>query len=81
MVKFKNKKEAALKQKHDLNEKLIINTEYLKSKRKECAELTENQYNLELKTAVGMIYDKTQEKLTHYVTPMILIFFQFTAYN
>jgi len=79
-MKFKNKKEAAVKQKHDLNEKLIINTEYLESKLKECAELTENQYNLELKTAVGMIYEKTQEKLTHNVTLMVLIFFQFTAF-
>eukprot|EP00102_Acyrthosiphon_pisum_P006659 XP_003240141.1 PREDICTED: uncharacterized protein LOC100574663 isoform X2 [Acyrthosiphon pisum] len=66
LMKFKNKKEAALKQKHDLNEKLAKNTEYLELKRKECAEITENQYNLELKTAVGMISDKTQQKLTHY---------------
>ncbi|XP_060856457.1 uncharacterized protein LOC132934195 [Metopolophium dirhodum] len=65
LMEFKNKKEAAVKRKHDLNEKLTINTEYLELKRKECAELTENQYNLELKTAVGMIYDKTQQKLTH----------------
>jgi len=70
-MEFKNKKEAALKRKHDLNEELAIKTEYLESKRKECAEITENQYNLELKTAVGMIFDKTQQKLTHYVTLMI----------
>jgi len=70
-MEFKNKKEAAVKRKHDLNEKLTINTEYLELKRKECAELTENQYNLELKTAVGMIYDKTQQKLTHNVNLMV----------
>jgi len=74
-MEFKNKKEAAVKLKHEFNKKLIINTEYLELKRKECAELTENQYNLELKTAVGMIYDKTQQKLTHYVTIMVLNFF------
>jgi len=71
-MEFKNKKEAAVKRKHDLNDKLTMNTEYLESKRKECAELTENQYNLELKTAVGMIYDKTQQKLTHSVTLIVL---------
>lgn len=70
-MEFKNKKEAALKRKHDLNEKLALKTEYLEYKRKECAEITENQYNLELKTAVGMIFDKTQQKLTHDVTLMI----------
>ncbi|KAL5238681.1 hypothetical protein ACI65C_006091 [Semiaphis heraclei] len=65
LMEFKNKKEAAVQLKHELNEKIIINTEYLESKRKECAELIENQYNLELKTAVGLIFDKTQQKLTH----------------
>ncbi|CAI6358420.1 unnamed protein product [Macrosiphum euphorbiae] len=65
LMEFKNKKEAALKRKHDLNEMLALKTEYLEYKRKECAEITENQYNLELKTAVGMIFDKTQQKLTH----------------
>lgn len=68
MLEFKNKKEAAVKRLHDLKEEKNIKTEYLESKRKECAELAENQYNLELKTAVGMIYDKTKQKLTHDVT-------------
>jgi len=71
-MEFLKKKEAALKRKHDLNEKIKINTEYLKLKRIECAELAENQYNLELKTAVGMIYDKTQLKLSQDVTSMVL---------
>ncbi|XP_026819345.1 uncharacterized protein LOC113558015 [Rhopalosiphum maidis] len=64
LMEFKKKKEAAVKRKHDLNEKININTEYLKMKRIECAELAENQYNLEIKTAVGMVYDKTKEKLS-----------------
>lgn len=72
LMEFLKKKEAALKRKHDLNEKIKINTEYLKLKRIECAELAENQYNLELKTAVGMIYDKTQLKLSQDVTSMVL---------
>ncbi|CAH1731581.1 unnamed protein product [Aphis gossypii] len=72
LMEFLKKKEAAVKRKHDLNEKIKINTEYLKLKRIECAELAENQYNLELKTAVGMIYDKTQLKLSQDVTSMIL---------
>lgn len=76
-MEFKNKKEAAVQRKHELNEKLIINTEYLELKRKECAELIKNQYNLELKTAVGMIFDKTQQKLTHNVTLMVLNLFIF----
>ncbi|XP_025198330.1 autophagy-related protein 17-like, partial [Melanaphis sacchari] len=64
LMQFKKKKEEVIQQKHDLNEKMIKNTEYLEMKRIVSAELADHQYNLELKTAVGMIYDKTKEKLS-----------------
>jgi len=74
-MEFKRKKEAAVKRKHDLNEKINIKTEYLKLKLIECAELAENQYNLEIKTAVGMVYDKTKAKLSQDVTSITLNLF------
>lgn len=67
-MEFKNKKEMSLKQQRDLNEELRVKSDNLELKNKKFEKLAENQYNFELKSAVGMIYDKTKKKLTHDVT-------------
>lgn len=66
-MKFKDIKEKAINSHQKLLSEMKVKTEYCETLRKKNAEIADEQYDLELKTGVGMIYSKTQRELTHKV--------------
>jgi len=62
----------ALKRRHILREEMKLNIDILQSKRNECAAISEIQYDLELKNAVGWINTKTGKQLTEKVNSILL---------
>lgn len=68
LMKFKDIKEKAIEDYRKLLGEVKVKAEYCESVRKKCAEIAGEQYDLELKTGVGMIHSKTQRELTHDVS-------------
>lgn len=72
LMKFKDIKEKAIEKYQKLLGEIKMKSDYCETVRKKCAEIADEQYDLELKTGVGMIHSKTQRELTHDVNSSIL---------
>jgi len=66
-MEFSEKKNVALERRRVLQEEISRSIVDLQSKRDECAEISRAQYDLEMKTAVGLMNTKTGKRLTETV--------------
>lgn len=73
LKEFKKLKQKEMKRYEKLTDEVETKKVYFNSVSKECEKIAGEQYDLELKTAVGMINSKTRKVLTNNVNLIFII--------
>lgn len=73
LKEFKNLKQKEMKRYKKLTDEMKTKKVYFDAVSKECDKMADEQYDLELKTAVGLINSKTRKVLTYNVNLIFII--------